>query len=199
MQNFNENLKSKVRALQWLSIGWLCIELLAGMFFGIRARSVALTAFSADSGIELLSAVVVLFRIRLGTHSEERTAKVAAVLLYLLGVYIVLAAALSLIFPSLRPEPTIGGMILLGFASILMPLIAAAKRRLARQTGIQSLKADAAQSNVCAWMSWISLAALGLNRVFHLPWADSVGSLALLPLILHEANEARHGNACQCG
>jgi divalent metal cation (Fe/Co/Zn/Cd) transporter len=79
-----------------------------------------------------------------------------------------------------------------------MPLLGSTKRRLARQTGIQSLSADAAQSNVCAWLSWISLVALGVNRISHLPWADSVGSLALLPLILHEANEARRGNVCDC-
>ncbi len=193
------NLARRIRSLQWLSIGWMCVELFAGTFFGLRARSVTLTAFSADSGIELLSAALVLFRLRRGAQSEIRTAKLAAALLYLLALYVVIAAALSLIFPRLRPEPTTAGVILLATASILMPLIAWAKRRFARQAGIKALIADAAQANVCAWLSWISLAALGLNRFFHLPWADSVGSLALLPLILHEANEARQGHICQCG
>ena len=117
---------------------------------------------------------------------------------YLLALYIVVAAALSLVFPCLRPEPTTAGVILLATASIVMPLFGWAKKRLARQSGIKALSADAAQANVCAWLSWISLVALGLNRFFHLPWADSVGSLALLPLLLHEAYEARQGHVCQC-
>ena len=195
----DDDLTRRIRALEWFSIGWMCVELLAGAFVGLRAHSVVLTAFSADSGIELLSAAVVLFRLRRGAQSEMQTANLAAALLYLLALYIVIAAALSLIFPRFRPEPTTAGVILLAAASILMPLIAWAKKRLARQTGIKSLSADAAQANVCTWLSWISLAALGLNRIFNLPWADSVGSLALLPLILHEANEARHGNTCSCG
>jgi divalent metal cation (Fe/Co/Zn/Cd) transporter len=192
-------LSRSIRRLQWLSIGWMCVELFAGAFFGLRARSVALTAFSADSGIELLSAALVLFRLGRGEQAERRTANVAAALLYLLAPYIVVAVTLSLIFPRLRPEPTTAGVLLLAAASILMPVFAWAKKRLARRTGIKALSADAAQANVCAWLSWISLAALGLNRFFHLPWADSLGSLALLPLLLHEANEARQGHLCQCG
>ncbi len=192
------NLARSIRRLQWLSIGWMCVELFAGAFLGLPAHSVALTAFSADSGIELLSAAVVLFRLRRGERSEIRTANVAAALLYLLALYIVVAAALSLVFPRLRPEPTTAGVILLATASIVMPLFGWAKKRLARQSGIKALSADAAQANVCAWLSWISLAALALNRFFHLPLADSVGSLALLPLLLHEANEARQGHVCQC-
>jgi divalent metal cation (Fe/Co/Zn/Cd) transporter len=177
----------------------MCVELFAGAFFGLRAHSVALTAFSADSGIELLSSAVVLFRFRRGAQSEIRTAHLAAALLYLLALYIVIAAALSLLFPRLRPEPTTAGVILLAAASLLMPLLAREKRRLARQAASPTLRADAAQSDICAWLSWISLAALALNRFFHLPWADSVGSLALLPLLLREASEARQGHVCQCG
>ncbi len=195
----DSNIARNIRRLQWLSIGWMCVELFAGASFGLRARSIALTAFSADSGIELLSATVVLFRLRRGAQSEMRTAKLAAALLYLLTFYIVIAAALSFIFPRFRPEPTIGGMVLLAAASILMPLLARGKKRLAGQAGSKTLRADAAQSDICAWLSWISLCALGLNYFFHLPWADSVGSLALLPLLLREADEARHGNVCQCG
>ncbi len=60
------------------------------------------------------------------------------------------------------------------------------------------MKADAAQSNLCAYMAWIALAGLVLNALFHVPWADSVAALFLLPLILREANEARKGGVCEC-
>lgn len=70
-----------------------------------------------------------------------------------------------------------------------------AKKRLAKSTGSGNLRADAAQTNICAYMSWI---ALLLKATLHLSWADSVEALLLLPLILREADEARRGGICEC-
>jgi divalent metal cation (Fe/Co/Zn/Cd) transporter len=56
--------------------------------------------------------------------------------------------------------------------------------------------ADATQSAVCAYMSWIALAGLGMNAVFHLPWADSLAASLLIPLVVKEANDARRGKDC---
>lgn len=78
-----------------------------------------------------------------------------------------------------------------------MPVLGAAKKRLAEKTGSRALKADATQSNLCAYMSWIALFGLIINAAVHVPWADSVAAL-LLPLVIREANEAREGDICDC-
>ena len=92
----------------------------------------------------------------------------------------------------LQPEPTKLGIGLLLAAAIIMPLLGRAKKRLAAALGSRALRADAAQSNICAYMSWIALAGLLVNLFFHLAWADSVAALLLLPIVLKEAGEGRY-------
>lgn len=187
-----------VLLLQTLTIAWMTIELALSLYAGIRAHSVALTAFGADSGIELISAFVVLRRFALGPSAERRAARLSGYLLYILAAYILITAALSLFKHQFQPEPTLLGIAVLVAAAIIMPLLGRAKKRRAAQTGSRALNADAAQSNICAYMSWIALAGLLLNFVFHLPWADSVAALFLLPIVLKEAKEAVKEIACHC-
>ncbi len=187
-----------VLAVQIITIAWMCIELSVSLFAGVRARSVALTSFAGDSAIELISAIVVLRRFSVGPSIEKISARINAALLYLLAVYIVVSACLSLFSNHFRPQPSSLGIALLVVASIIMPILGKTKRQLAAQTQSGALKADAAQSNVCAYMSWIALAGLIVNALFHIAWADPLAALFLLPLVIHEANEARKGEVCAC-
>jgi len=175
----------------------MVIELGVSLYAGIRACSIALTAFGADSAIELVSAVVVLRRFTLGPGTERRAARISGALLYILAAYILIISALSVFSKQFQPQPTLIGIVLLVAAAIIMPLLGRAKKKLATQTGSRALKADAAQSNVCAYMSWIALAGLLVNFLFHLPWADSLAALLLLPIVLKEAGAARKGEACE--
>jgi divalent metal cation (Fe/Co/Zn/Cd) transporter len=187
---------ASVIRLQWITIAWMCVELLVAGFAGIRACSVALTAFASDSAIELLSAAVVLHRFRVGVSAEKSAARIAAVLLYLLAAYIAFSSAFVLLSHRFEAQPSYIGIALLLAAAVIMPLLGRAKKRLAIETGSNALKADATQSSVCAYMSWIALAGLGVNAVFHFAWADSVAALLLIPLVLKEANDARRGKVC---
>ena len=83
-------------------------------------------------------------------------------------------------------------------SAIIMPWLGASNNRLALQTNSGALRADAAQSNVCAYMAWIALAGLVTNAVLHIPGADSIAALLLLSLVLHEENEVRKGESCNC-
>lgn len=189
---------SAVRLLQGITIGWMLIELSVSLFAGIRARSVALTSFGADSGIELFSAVIVLRRFGGGPKAEERAARFAGVLLYALAAYILGSSILSIFALKFRPEASPLGVGLLVAAAIVMPLLGKAKRKLAIEIDSKALNADAAQSTICAYMSWIALAGLWANMLLRIPWADSVAALCLLPLVITEANEARKGKPCDC-
>lgn len=79
-----------------------------------------------------------------------------------------------------------------------MPWLARQKRRLARENASSALAADATQSAVCGWLSWIALAGLVANALFRMPWADELAALALVPLVVKEAKEAWQGKACHC-
>jgi divalent metal cation (Fe/Co/Zn/Cd) transporter len=189
---------SAVRTLQLITIAWMCVELFIAALAGVRACSVALTAFAGDSAIELLSAIIVLRRFHIGVTAEKSAARMSAILLYLLAAYILFSSAFVLLSLQFQPAPSYLGIALLIGAAIIMPLLGTAKKRLVAETGSRALKADATQSSVCAYMSWIALAGLGVNAIFHLPWADSVAALLLLPLVINEADKARQGKTCCC-
>ena len=85
-------------------------------------------------------------------------------------------------------------------AAIAMPWLARRKRQLVAITSSAALKADAAQSALCAYMAWIALAGLGINAIWGISWADPVAALALIPVILREGWMAVHTSklACDC-
>jgi hypothetical protein len=61
-----------------------------------------------------------------------------------------------------------------------------------------ALRADAAQSALCAYLSLIALAGLAVNAIWRVKWADLIAALAILPLIVWEGREAMRGKACVC-
>ena len=170
------------------------------LFAAWRARSPALLAFGGDSTIELFSAVVVLWRFRATAAHEEverRAARVAGALLFTLATYVAVTSVASLLGYS-EPKPTLLGIAILVAAAAVMPGLAKEKRRLSGVTGSAALRADAAQSVLCAYLSLIALAGLAINAIWHAKWADPIAALVVVPLILWEGREAMHGKACGC-
>ena len=177
----------------------MSIEAALSLWAAWRARSPALAAFGGDSTVELLSAVVVVWRFRThkSQHAEQRAARVAGGLLFALAAYVVLASTTSLLGYS-EPKPSYLGMAVLAGAGIIMPVLAKEKRRLSALTGSAALRADAAESALCAYLSIIALLGLAVHAIWHIAWADPVAALAITPLIVFEAREAMRGKACGC-
>src|SRR5260370_35485734 len=67
----------RIRRIQTLTIVWMTVEAAVSLAAAWMARSPALLAFGGDSAIELLSAIVVLWRLR-ATARPEKTQKKAA-------------------------------------------------------------------------------------------------------------------------
>jgi divalent metal cation (Fe/Co/Zn/Cd) transporter len=163
-----------------------------------KAHSPALVAFGGDSGIELLSAVVVLWRFRQASeHAEKLAARIAGSLLFVLAACVVAVSAMSLLGYS-EPKPSYLGMAVLVPAAFIMPWLAKEKRRLSALTGSVALRADAAESAICFYLSIIALVGLAVHSVWHIEWADPVAALVITPFIAFEAREALRGKACGC-
>jgi divalent metal cation (Fe/Co/Zn/Cd) transporter len=178
----------------------MSVEALVSLFVAWRARSPALLAFGGDSAIELLSAVVVLWRFRAGAargDAERRAARLAGALLFALAAFVAVTSVTSLLGYS-EPRPTFLGIAILVAAAVVMPGLAREKRLLSGATGSAVLKADAVQSALCAYLSLIALAGLAINMIWHLRWADPIAALAVLPLVVWEGREAMRGKACEC-
>ena len=125
-----------------------------------------------------------------------------AISLFALAVYIVSDSAFTLITQT-RPESSWWGVSLAVAAAIIMPGLAQGKLRVAKRIGSGALKADAACSVTCAYMSLTLLAGLLLNRIFEWWWADPLAALVLIYFLVQEGREALHeartGETCSCG
>lgn len=95
-------------------------------------------------------------------------------------------------------KTTYSGIAVLIGAAAIMPWLAREKRRLSAITGSAALRADAAESALCAYLSLVALVGLGINAIWHLQWADPIAALVIVPLILWEGWEAMRGRACGC-
>jgi len=186
----------RILHLQILTIVWMTVE--AGVSLGTawRSHSPALFAFGGDSLIELLSAAVVLGRFRFELN-EARAARIAGVLLFMLAGLVALTSSLNFLGYGEAQRSPVGIAILLA-AALVMPWLARRKRQLVAITSSAALKADAAQSALCAYMAWIALVGLGVNAIWGLSWADPVAALALIPLILREGWMAVRSSKLGC-
>jgi divalent metal cation (Fe/Co/Zn/Cd) transporter len=188
----------RARVAESLTIAWMVVELVVAVAAGIVARSIALTAFGVDSGVELFTALVVLRQLLL--HSDRATdeeldtrerqaSRIVGWSLYGLIVYIVLSSGWSLISRS-KPEASTVGVALAIAALVVMPVLWRWRVGLAARLESPALRADAACSLVCIYMSAILLVGLLLNSLFAWWWADPVAGLAMIWWIRGEANEA---------
>lgn len=190
----------RIRQVQLFTIVWMFVEGVVSLFSAWRARSPALLAFGGDSIIELASAVVVLWRFRSGSAcetKESRAARIAGALLFVLAACVAAVSAVSLLGYG-EPKPSVTGIVILLLAAVVMPMLAREKRKLSAVTGCAALRADAAESAVCAYLSVVALVGVGVNTVWHTSWADPVAALVIVPLIVREGREAMRGKACGC-
>ena len=194
----SEGFIRQARLAEALTLAWMVVELVVALAAGIAARSVALTTFGIDSGIELFTAFVVLRQLLLQTSRatdeeldarERQASRLVGWGLYGLIVYIVASSTWSLASGS-RPESSRAGLALAIAALVIMPLLWRWRLSLARRLDSPALRADAACSLVCIYMSAVLLAGLALNSLFGSWWADSLAALAMIWWIRGEAREA---------
>jgi divalent metal cation (Fe/Co/Zn/Cd) transporter len=188
----------EARLAQVLTVGWMVIEATIAIIAGIAARSVALTSFGVDSGVELFSSAVVLHRLLQRTGSEERgslsggerrASRLVGYALYALIAYIVLSALVSLVL-RIEPERSPAGVGLTVASLGIMAGLWRWRLALAERLGSPALRGDAACSVVCLYLAAVALAGLVMNQVFGLWWADPLAALALIWWIRGEAREA---------
>ena len=198
------DLVGRAKRLQFLTIAWMTVEAAIALAAAWKARSPALFGFGGDSLIELLSGMVVLWRFRPRAESETAraekiAARVAGGLLFSVALFVAATSSFALL-GYYEPRTSFLGIALLVVAAFGMPWLANQKRKLAIQLSSASLRADAAESSLCGYLSWIALAGLVANAVFGTSWADPVAALTLLPFVLKEGWQAIHASrpGCDC-
>lgn len=181
--------------LEWFTITWNVIEAVVAIGAGIAAGSIALVGFGFDSSIEGFAATVVLWQLR-GAEDEarkERALKLIAITFFVLAAYVVFESVRDFV-TNAEPETSAIGIGVAIVSIIVMPTLGFAKRRLADAMGSAVLRADAAETFLCSWLSVILLAGLVLNAIAGLWWADPVAALGIAWLALREGREAWSGD-----
>ena len=183
--------------LEYFTVGWNVIEGVVAIGAGILAGSVALIGFGVDSSIEVISALGLLWRLRTAgptaSVAEESSAErpalyVVAATFFLLATYITYEAITALLSHE-APDRSTVGLVLSVLSLLIMPALAYMKQRTGLQMGSRALVADAAETWVCSYLSLALLAGVGLHALFGWWWADPVGALAMLPVILWQGWE----------
>jgi divalent metal cation (Fe/Co/Zn/Cd) transporter len=183
--------------LEYFTVGWNVIEAVVAIGAGIIAGSVALIGFGVDSGVEVISAVGLLWRLRKAgpeatvaeeSAAERRALYVVAATFFLLAAYISFEAITALVSRE-APETSTVGLVLSVLSLLIMPALAYTKQRTGREMGSRALVAYAAETWVCSYLSLALLAGVGLYFLFDWWWADAVGALVMLPVILWQGWE----------
>src|SRR5438132_12875564 len=195
--------------LTYITLGWMTIEGAASLLLGWASKSLLLEAFGIDSVIELFSAAVLLWRLRVEANGvatsehvdrvERRAARMIGYSLYGLVAYILLNSSYGL-FIAKRITDThesVWGILIGAIAKVGMPILAGYKLKVAARLNSRALRADAVESITCGYLSIVLIIGLAATRLLGWWWLDSVAALALIPFLINEARGAIRGE-CAC-
>ena len=184
--------------IEIVSIIWMIVEAVVAIGAGIAAHSLALTAFGADSIIELIAGGILLWRLYVEVdgaslakvkQAEKRASWVVGVALIALAVYIVVMAGYDLWTHS-GSESSMLGLSLAIASGIIMPYLSRAKKRIGTEIGSKALRADGSCSIVCAYMAWTLIVGLMLTALVGWWWLNALAGLALVYFVVKEGIEA---------
>ncbi len=189
------------RGLQYLTLAWNAAECAVALIAGGLAGSIALVGFGLDSAIEVTASLAALWRLARDADAACRAAAERQALRLIGACFLALAAYVAYegaaaLAGRRVPDESLAGVVLAALSLAVMPLLARAKRRVASRLGSGALEAETRQTEVCAYLSAILLAGLGLNAWLGWWWADPLAALAMAPLIAREGWEAWRGRTC---
>ncbi|CAN5210084.1 cation transporter [soil metagenome] len=188
------------KLLEYFTIGWNLLEGAVAVGAGTLAGSPSLVGFGLDSFIESTSGAALLWRLQVDDEEtrerrEQIALRVVGASFLALAAYVAYDSITSLIWRE-TPDSSFIGIILLVVSLIVMPILARSKRSVAKKIQSRALEADSKQTDLCVYLSAISLGGLGLNALFGLWWADPVAALLMIPIIVNEGIEGLRGESC---
>jgi divalent metal cation (Fe/Co/Zn/Cd) transporter len=185
--------------LAQFTVAYNVLEGIVAIGAGLVAGLVSLIGFGVDSGIESFSAVLVALRLSARLRSGETAAarerlalRFVASTFFLLAAYVTVDGIVSLVSGD-RPDTSVLGLGVLGASLIVMPLLAAAKRRVGLRLGDNLILADAAETRICVLLSVSTFAGLALFALTGAAWLDPVAGFVIAVFAVREGIEAWNG------
>lgn len=191
--------------LNYLTFAYNAVEAVVALAAGSAAESIALFGFGIDSLIELTASAAAFLRLRADLEHEARervearTRRVIGACFLALAAYVAYDATATL-WRHEPPRESPLGIVLAAVSLLVMPLLAAAKRKVALAMNSGALLSESKQTSLCAYLSALLLGGLVLNATLGWWWADPVAALAMVPIIAREGVEGIRGrSACDDG
>jgi divalent metal cation (Fe/Co/Zn/Cd) transporter len=181
------------------TIGYNVLEAIVAIAAGLVAGAVSLVGFGLDSGIEVVSAVIVVIRLsaevrggKPDERKEKRALRAVAVTFFLLAGYLIVVGIRDLIVGG-TPETSVIGIVLTALSIVIMPTLAWAKRRVGVQMASALVVADAAETRLCAILSVTTFASLLAYLLLGWTWLDPVAGFVIAVFAIMEGREAWEG------
>jgi len=197
-----ERLARRVKALSWLSLGYMALEGGIAILAGILAGSVALVGFGIDSAIEGFASGIIVWRFTgariFSEHAEQRAQKLVAIQFFILAPYVAFESVQALV-ENARPDVSWLGIALAASSVVVMPYLGIAKQRIADRLGSAATKGEGRQNILCAYLAGALLLGLLGNAAFGAWWLDAVVGLLIAGVAVKEGLEAWHGEGCCVG
>ncbi len=197
-----KTLVGRAQLLAWIGLAWHGIEATVAIVAGIAAGSAALIGFGADSVVEMIAGVVLLWRFGGGRgeqgtagSAERRAQQLIAGSFLLIAAYVGFEAVRDLA-GSHQPDVSWVGIGLALVTLATMPLLAAAKTRVARELHSSAAASESRQTILCTYMAATLLAGLAANAAFGWWWADPIAALGIAAFALWEARNSWRGRQC---
>jgi divalent metal cation (Fe/Co/Zn/Cd) transporter len=191
----------RARLLAWVGLGWHAIEAAVAIGAGVVASSIALVGFGADSLVEALAGIVVIWRFAsarsMSEDAETRAQRLIGVSFFAIGVYVGIEAIRTLVTRD-HPEVSAVGLVLSAITLLTMPPLAKAKQRVAEKLASSATASEGRQNMLCAYLSAALLVGLGGNALFGWWWLDPLTALVIAGVALKEGREAWRGDGCEC-
>ena len=192
--------------LEYFTIGYNTLEGVTSIVAGLIARSVSLVGFGLDSLIEVTSGAALLWRLHhdldlsRGEQVERVALRTVGACFIALALYILYESG-SMLIRHVPPKRSIFGIVIAAISVNVMPLLARAKRRVARQIGSGAMHADSKQADFCSYLSATLLGGLLLNAMLGWWWMDPAAGLVMVPIIGKEGIDGLRAETCcdRCG
>jgi len=181
------------------TVAYNIVEGAVAIAAGLGAGLVSVVGFGVDSGIESVAAVLVgarlAARLRHGEADErkERLAlKAVAVTFFVLAAYVTVEGIRGLVVGE-APTGSPVSIGVLAASIVVMPVLAAMKRRVGLRLGDNLILVDAAETRICLLLSISTLTGVGLYQLTGAAWLDPVAGFVIAAFAVHEGKEAWAG------
>jgi divalent metal cation (Fe/Co/Zn/Cd) transporter len=182
----------------WLSaftVGWNLVFGSMAIVVATVVGSSSLVGFGLDAVVDAIASVVLVWRFRVERADELRAERIERIALRVVGISLVCAAAyvtfrsVSSLVNHASPDASTFGRVLALASSVVLPVLAVAKYRVAKRLDSRALRADSILTAAAGLLAIMSLAAWGLDALGWW-WGDAVAALVIAAFLFLEGGRS---------